>query len=53
MRLGQGFEDVFAQYGSLLSRVANSYEANHALQQELLQEHLSELQLKLLLVEKP
>ena len=37
-RLGQGFEDVFAQYGSLLSRVANSYEANHALQQELLQE---------------
>ena len=37
-RLGQGFEGVFAQYGSLLSRVANSYEANHALQQELLQE---------------
>ncbi|MBU2978517.1 sigma-70 family RNA polymerase sigma factor [Alteromonas sp. C1M14] len=34
----QGFEDVFAKYGSLLSRVANSYEANHALQQELLQE---------------
>jgi RNA polymerase sigma-70 factor (ECF subfamily) len=35
--LGQGFEDVFAQYGALLGRVANSYEANDALQQELLQ----------------
>ena len=34
----QGFEDVFAQYGALLSRVANSYEANDALQQELLQD---------------
>ena len=36
--LGQGFEDVFAQYGAILSRVANSYEANEAMQQELLQE---------------
>jgi RNA polymerase sigma-70 factor (ECF subfamily) len=36
--LGQGFEDVFTQYGALLSRVANSYEANEAMQQELLQE---------------
>ena len=36
--MGQGFEDVFAQYGALLSRVANSYEANDALQQELLQD---------------
>jgi len=36
--LGQGFEDVFAQYGALLGRVANSYEANEAMQQELLQE---------------
>ncbi len=34
----QGFEDVFAQYGALLGRVANSYEANEAMQQELLQE---------------
>ena len=34
----QGFEEVFAQYGGLLSRVASSYEANQALQQELLQE---------------
>lgn len=32
------FEDVFTQYGALLSRVANSYEANEAMQQELLQE---------------
>ena len=38
MTLGQGFEDVFAQYGALLGRVANSYEANEAMQQELLQE---------------
>lgn len=36
--MGQGFEDVFTQYGALLSRVANSYEANEAMQQELLQE---------------
>ncbi len=36
--MGQGFEEVFSQYGALLSRVANSYEANYALQQELLQE---------------
>ncbi|WP_394222193.1 RNA polymerase sigma factor [Alteromonas gracilis] len=36
--MGQGFEDVFAQYGALLSRVANSYEACEAMQQELLQE---------------
>lgn len=36
--MGQGFEDVFAQYGALLGRVANSYEANDALQQELLQD---------------
>lgn len=36
--MGQGFEAVFSQYGALLSRVANSYEANHAMQQELLQE---------------
>ena len=36
--MGQGFEDVFAQYGALLGRVANSYEANEAMQQELLQE---------------
>lgn len=32
------FDQVLAEYGPLLSRVANSYEANHALQQELLQE---------------
>ncbi|GFD89265.1 hypothetical protein KUL152_14910 [Tenacibaculum sp. KUL152] len=36
--MGQGFEAVFSQYGALLSRVANSYEANPAMQQELLQE---------------
>ena len=36
--MGQGFEDVFVQYGAILSRVANSYEANEAMQQELLQE---------------
>lgn len=34
----QGFDDVFAQYEGLLGRVANSYEANDAMQQELLQE---------------
>lgn len=32
------FEQVFREYGALLSRVASSYEANEALQQELLQE---------------
>ncbi|WP_414829087.1 RNA polymerase sigma factor [Alteromonas sp. H39] len=32
------FEDLFREYGALLSRVASSYEANDALQQELLQE---------------
>ena len=32
------FESVLAEYGSLLSRVATSYEANSALRQELLQE---------------
>lgn len=32
------FDQVLAEYGPLLGRVANSYEANHALQQELLQE---------------
>lgn len=36
--MGQEFEAVFAQYGALLGRVANSYEANDAMQQELLQE---------------
>jgi len=36
--VGQEFEAVFAQYGALLGRVANSYEANDAMQQELLQE---------------
>lgn len=36
--MGQGFEAVFKQYGALLSRVASSYEANEAMQQELLQE---------------
>lgn len=36
--MGKAFEQVFSQYGALLSRVANSYEANEALQQELLQE---------------
>ena len=36
--MDQGFEEVFAQYAGLLSRVASSYEANQALQQELLQE---------------
>lgn len=36
--MGQGFEEVFTQYGALLSRVASSYEANEAMQQELLQE---------------
>lgn len=34
----QGFDDVFSQYEGLLGRVANSYEANDAMQQELLQE---------------
>ena len=38
MTLGQGFDDIFAKHGALLSRVANSYEANEAMQQELLQE---------------
>ncbi len=32
------FEELFRDYGALLSRVASSYEANDALQQELLQE---------------
>lgn len=32
------FEELFREYGALLSRVASSYEANEALQQELLQE---------------
>ncbi|MCU7553568.1 sigma-70 family RNA polymerase sigma factor [Alteromonas sp. ASW11-19] len=32
------FATLFDQYGALLGRVASSYEANYALQQELLQE---------------
>ncbi len=32
------FEEVWEQFGALLSRVASSYEANDALKQELLQE---------------
>lgn len=32
------FEELFRDYGALLGRVASSYEANDALQQELLQE---------------
>ncbi len=32
------FKEVWEQFGPLLSRVASSYEANDALQQELLQE---------------
>lgn len=36
--MSQQFEAIFSEYGGLLSRVASSYEANEALQQELLQE---------------
>ena len=36
--MNSDFEQVIAQYSPLLSRVASSYEANHHLHQELLQE---------------
>lgn len=36
--MNRDFEQTLATYGPLLSRVASSYEANHDLQKELLQE---------------
>jgi RNA polymerase sigma factor (sigma-70 family) len=36
--LSQDFNSILSEYGALLSRVAASYEANHHLRQELLQE---------------
>ena len=36
--MSRNFKKTLEQYGALLSRVASTYEANHHLQQELLQE---------------
>ncbi|MDP5030793.1 MAG: sigma-70 family RNA polymerase sigma factor [Paraglaciecola sp.] len=36
--MSQDFNSILSEYGALLSRVATSYEANHHLRQELLQE---------------